>query len=137
MRAELRWPLCSQTVTLYHADPAAQSVTRTVVTGAYLDHRRREVMDTAAQAGTAFLLIIPEASARWGKDYTLSPHDRVYDGEGPAVSYEQWPDFLPARVAGLAAVQYVDPKRLHGAPSHVEAGGWWTHAGSGAHSLTN
>ena len=137
MRAELRWPLCRQTVTLYHADPAARQVTRVVVRGAFLDHRRREVMDTASQSGTAFLLIIPERSARWGVDYTLAPHDRVYDGEGPEVSYDGWPAFVTASVPGLAAVQYVDPKARDGAPSHLEAGGWWTHAGSGAHSLSN
>ena len=120
MRAELRWPLCRQTVTLYHADPAARQVTRVVVRGAFLDHRRREVMDTASQSGTAFLLIIPERSARWGVDYTLAPHDRVYDGEGPEVSYDGWPAFVPASVPGLAAVP-----RSAGSFPHCRMQGIW------------
>lgn len=36
---ELRWPLCTQTVTLYHADHEAGAVRRTVVHGAFLDRR--------------------------------------------------------------------------------------------------
>lgn len=142
MKPEMRYSLCSGTVTLYHADPAARSVVRTVVEGVHFDSRRRETVEAgsaapAGGAGTAFLLVIPEKSASYGKDYTLRPHDRVFDGIGPTVSYAQWPDFTPARVEGLAVVQYVDPKRRGGQAAHLEAGGWWTRSGSGAHSLTN
>lgn len=59
-------------------------------------------------------------------DYTLEPHDRVLAGTGPEVSYTQWLDFTPAKVPGLAAVQYVDCKTAAGQTTHVEAGGWWT-----------
>ena len=31
MGAPLQYPLCCQTVTFYHADPAAHTITRTVV----------------------------------------------------------------------------------------------------------
>lgn len=117
MRAELRWPLCRQTVTLYHADPAARQVTRVVVRGAFLDHRRREVMDTASQSGTAFLLIIPERSARWGVDYTLAPHDRVYDGEGPEVSYDGWPAFVRRRCRGWRRCSMWTPRPGTGRPA--------------------
>ena len=51
--------------------------------------------------------------------------------------YTQWLDFTPAKVPGLAAVQYVDCKTAAGQAAHVEAGGWWTRSGSGAHSLSN
>lgn len=131
------YPLCRETVTLYHADPAAQSVARTVVRGAFLDSRRRAAAEAAgAQDATAFLLIIPQAAAAFGRDYTLAPGDRVLPGEGPAVPYAQWPAFLPAAVPGLCAVQYVDPKAVGGVPCHVEAGGYWTGSGTGARSLT-
>lgn len=53
------------------------------------------------------------------------------------MSYTQWLDFTPAKVPGLAAVQYVDCKTAAGQAAHVEAGGWWTRSGSGAHSLSN
>ena len=42
MAAPLQYPLCCQTVTLYHADPAAHTITRTVVQGVHFDTRRRE-----------------------------------------------------------------------------------------------
>ena len=91
----------------------------------------------AGSAATAFLLVIPEKHAAFGQDYTLEPHDRVLAGTGPEVSYTQWLDFTPAKVPGLAVVQYVDCKTAAGQAAHVEAGGWWTRSGSGAHSLSN
>ncbi len=129
--------LCRQTVTLYHADPAARAVVRTVVRGVFFDVRRRGIQDKAgAQEGSGFLLILPQASARLGADYTLVPGDRVLPGEGPAVPYAQWPAFLPAAVPGLCTVRYVDAKTRGGVPCHVEAGGDWTAGGAGARSLT-
>lgn len=86
---------------------------------------------------SAFLLIIPERSARREADYTLAPGDRVLPGEGQAVAWADWDAFVPALVPGLCCVQYVDPKDWQGSPCHLEAGGWWTRSGSGAHSLTN
>ncbi len=88
MAAPLQYPLCCQTVTLYHADPAAQyPITRTVVQGVHFDTRRRETAaggsGPAGSAATAFLLVIPEKHAAFGRDYTLEPHDRVLAGTGP------------------------------------------------------
>lgn len=134
---ELCYPLCRQTVTLYHADAAARTVARTMVRGAFLDSRRRSARTASGEEGsTAFLLVIPQAAARYGQDYTLAPGDRVLPGEGPAVGYDDWPAFVPAAVAGLCVVQYVDPKQRGGVPCHVEAGSHWTGSGIGAHSLT-
>ena len=45
--------------------------------------------------------------------------------------------FAGAGTPVLAAVQYVDCKTAAGQAAHVEAGGWWTRSGSGAHSLSN
>lgn len=141
MAAPLQYPLCCQTATFYHADPAAHTITRTVLQGVHFDTRRRETAaggsGPAGSAATAFLLVIPEKHAAFGRDYTLEPHDRVLAGTGPEVSYTQWLDFTPAKVPGLAAVQYVDCKTAAGQAAHVEAGGWWTRSGSGAHSLSN
>ncbi len=117
MAAPLQYPLCCQTVTFYHADPAAHTITRTVVQGVHFDTRRRET----AAGGSG-----PAGSAA-----------TVFAGTGPEVSYTQWLDFTPAKVPGLAAVQYVDCKTAAGQAAHVEAGGWWTRSGSGAHSLSN
>lgn len=104
--------LCGETVTLYHPDPAAQTVCRRV------------------------LLVIPEAAGQYGVGYTLDPGDRVLLGEGPGVAWADWPGFVPAAVAGLAVVAYVLPLRLRGRVHHVEAGAWWNASGTGAHSLT-
>ena len=135
---ELAYPLCRQTVTLYHPDAAAGRVVRAVVTGAFLDRRVRVSATEKGRArALAFVLVIPQRSARYGQDYTLEPGDRVLEGEGADVAWADWADFLPASVPGLCCVQYVDPKAAGGEPCHVEAGGWWTRAGSGAHSLTN
>ena len=72
--AEPGYPLCRQTVTLYHPDPDAGTVTRTVVRGAFLDRRVRMVHTEQGQnRASAFLLIIPERSARRDADYTLAP----------------------------------------------------------------
>lgn len=130
--------LCRQTVTLYHADVAARTVARCVVQGAFLDRRWREnATESGRQAAGSFLLVIPQAHAAWGVDYTLEPGDRVFDGEGPLVGWDDWQGFVPAAVAQLCCVQYVDLKKRRGEPCHLEAGGWWTRSGSGAHSLTN
>ena len=58
MAAPLQYPLCCQTVTFYHADPAAHTITRTVVQGVHFDTRRRETAaggsGPAGSAATAF-----------------------------------------------------------------------------------
>ena len=138
MRKDFSYPLCTQTVTLYHPDEEAGTVTRTVVEGAFLDRRVRMThTETGRQQAQAFVLVIPAAAGVPGQDYTLEPGDRVLAGEGPEISRESWPQFVPALHPGLCCVQYVDPKAVRGRFCHLEAGGWWTRSGSGAHSLTN
>lgn len=138
MRKDFSYPLCDQTVTLYHPDEKSQTVVRTVVTGVFLDRRVRMThTETGQQQAQAFVLVIPAAAGVPGQDYTLEPGDRVLEGTGPAVSWENWPQFVPALHPGNCCVQYVDPKTVRGRFCHLEAGGWWTRSGSGAHSLTN
>lgn len=134
----LRYPLCRQTVTLYHLEEQAEKVSRTVLQGVFFDlRRRRTTTEAGRQEAEAFLLIVPQAAARWGEAYTLAPGDRVLAGVGPEVDWNGWETFVPETTPGLCCVQYVHPKYLAGTPSHLEAGGWWTRTGSGAHSLTN
>ncbi len=120
------------TVTLYHADAAAQTVVRTVLRGVCWQQGRRELPDAGGtRRGTALLVVIPETTARYGADYTLAPGDRLFPGEGPALTWADWPGFVPAAVEGAALVQYVLPMRLRGKPHHVEAGAWWNGSGTG------
>ena len=138
MGKELAFPLCTQTVTLYHPDPDSETVTRTLVAGVFLDRRvKMNFTETGCQAAQAFLLVIPAAAGEPGDAYTLEPGDRIFEGSGPELSWQEWPEFLPALREGICCVQYVDPKKVRGRFSHLEAGGWWTRSGSGAHSLTN
>ena len=103
--------LYRDTVTLYHADTAAQTVVRTVLRGVCWQQGRRELPDAGGtRRGTALLVVIPETA--------------------------DWPGFVPAAVEGAALVQYVLPMRLHGKPHHVEAGAWWNGSGTGVRSLT-
>ena len=128
---------CGETVTLYHPDPAAQTVCRRVLRGVSWQQGRREKPDAAGtKQGTALLLVIPEAAGQYGADYTLAPGDRLCLGEGPVLQWEDWPGFVPAAVEGAALVQYVLPMRLRGKPHHVEAGAWWNGSGTGVRSLT-
>ena len=64
--------LYRDTVTLYHADAAAQTVVRTVLRGVCWQQGRRELPDAGGtRRGTALLVVIPETTARYGADYTL------------------------------------------------------------------
>ena len=75
--------LYRDTVTLYHADAAAQTVVRTVLRGVCWQQGRRELPDAGGtRRGTALLVVIPETTARYGADYTLAPGDRLFPGEG-------------------------------------------------------
>lgn len=129
--------LYGETVTLYHPDVANKAVVRTVLRGVFWQQGRRALPDvTGTRQGAAMLLVVPEATARYGLDYTLAPGDRLLPGEGPALTWADWPGFVPAAVANVAVIQYVLPMRLRGRPHHVEAGAWWNGSGTGAHSLT-
>ena len=84
--------LYRDTVTLYHADAAAQTVVRTVLRGVCWQQGRRELPDAGGtRRGTALLVVIPEMTARYGADYTLAPGDRLFPGEGPALTWADWP----------------------------------------------
>ena len=131
MRAEL----CRQTVTLYHR--SGQTVTRTVLRGVFVQQGRRQKPDVAgAKAGTMLFLVLPAACGTPGTDYTLEPGDRLTEGEGPAVSVQDWPLFVPDARPDVAVVEYVTPYTAGGVLHHLEAGAWWNNQGSGARGLT-
>ena len=59
--------LYRDTVTLYHADEAAQTVVRTVLRGVCWQQGRRELPDAGGtRRGAALLVVIPETTARYG-----------------------------------------------------------------------
>lgn len=129
--------LYADTVTLYHADAAAQTVVRTVLHGVYCQHgsRAHPAADGTRQEEN-LLLVVPEETARYGTDYTLRPGDRVCRGVGPELRWQDWPAFLPAVRQDTAVVDYVLVLFWRGARHHIEAGTWWGSTGTGAHSLT-
>ena len=112
--------LCCDTVTLYHPDKATQTVRRTVLHRVVWQQGGRAVPDVGGtRLGVAMLLVVPEKAARFGIDYTLAPGDRLCLGVGPAVSWADWPGFVPAARSDT-----------------VEAGAWWSAGGTGVRSLT-
>lgn len=108
------YPLCDQTVTVYRLE--GDHVTRRVARNCFY---RWEDTLTQTEAGIRFarkfLLIQP------GQE-TIRPGDRIFSGEGPEVTQEQWPDFLPEQVAGLSIAAYATPWYWDGRLCHTEAG---------------
>lgn len=109
--------LCRQTVTVYRKED--DKYTRTVHTKAFLDFKKTQSVDKVGSTETnSFLLVIPGASQ------TVFIDDKVLLGEGPEISTrEEWAKFIPANVAGLVVVKYVDPKYWGEKMVHTEAGG--------------
>ena len=126
-------PLFADTVTLYHADPAAHTVTRRVLRGVYLQTGMRQKPDVkGTKSGTSFLLVIP--AAVWD-GAALNPGDRLCRGEGAALSWQQFAAFVPGK-AQTAVVEYILLLMHRGRLHHIEVGAWWQGTGTGAHSLT-
>ena len=113
----ISYAMCNQTVTVYHKD--GDSITRTVYTNAFFEHKKtRNVDKTGSREANAFLLVIP------GKKQTVFVGDKVLRGTGPNISTrEEWALFIPAKVPGLAVVSYADPKYWGDQLVHTEAGG--------------
>lgn len=113
------YSLCNQTVTIYHQN-APGSYTRTVIErGAFLEYKKAMSVDkTGSRESNSFLLVVPCSEP------CVFMGDKVLPGEGPEIpTREAWAALVPAKVPGLAVVQYVDPKHWQGKLVHVEAGG--------------
>lgn len=90
--------LYRDTVTLYHADAAAPDRGAHRTAGRLLAAGPPGAADAGGtRRGTALLVVIPETTARYGADYTLAPGDRLFPGEGPALTWADWPGFVPRR----------------------------------------
>lgn len=109
----MEYPLCDQTVTVYRLREGA--VERCVRPGCFF---RREERVTEDREGLlpkhSFLLVQPGENP-------IYPGDRIYEGEGPAVSALQWVDFTPENVEGLVVVSAVRPMTWQGEICHYEA----------------
>lgn len=108
---------CNQTVTVYHKD--GETYTKSVIARAFLDIKKVQSIDkTGSKETNGFLLVIPcDAQC-------VFVGDKVLLGEGPDIdTREAWAEFVPAKVAGLVVVQYVDQKYWQSRMVHVEAGG--------------
>ena len=110
--------LCNQTVTVYHWD-GKNAYIRKVFENAFLDFKKTQNVDkTGTHEVNSFLLVIP------CDHQIIFPKDKVFLGEGPEITDRAaWAEFIPANVAGLVVVEYVDPKYWNGQMVHVEAGG--------------
>ena len=110
--------LLYQTVTVYHQG-AIGSYTRTVHAGAFFDFKKTQSVDkTGSREANDFLLVVK------GDTQTVFVGDKVMHGEGPVIeTREDWAQFIPAKVPGLAVVSYADPKYFKGVMVHTEAGG--------------
>lgn len=107
-------PLFDRTVTRYRLRDGL--VERTVLENCFFQYRE-EWTETpqGRRQKRPFLLAVP------GETVTVAPGDRVLDGEGPQVTPEDWPRFIPALVEGLVQVGCVSPCYLDGQLTHVEA----------------
>lgn len=131
----MRCDLFTQTVTVYRREE--NEVRRTVLQGVHWQRSRRSVPENGGtRTGVMLLLVIPAAAGVPGQDYLAAPGDRVFDGEGPQLTFSDWPAFVPAADDRISVLEYVTPFTLRGRLHHVEAGAWWNTSGSGAKSLT-
>lgn len=114
MECPLDYSLCAQTVTLYRLCDG--QVLRQVLPRVFYQWQQRSaVTQFGEQEDRLFILIVPGA-------VTLLPGDRIYDGEGPALTQDQWQGFLPVHVPGLSQIAYVKPCYWEGRLCHTEAG---------------
>lgn len=118
------YSLCRQTVTVYRRE--AGNIVRRVYPRAYFEQRRQKRLDfrenqthsrVGDRAAGSFLAVIP------GPEQAVFPGDRLYLGVGPQLAPEDWVDFLPTRVPGLAVAVWAEPKFWNGRILHTEAGG--------------
>lgn len=109
----MEYPLCDRTVTVYRLREG--SVQRQVFDRCYFRRTDSLAADSRGlQRKSSFLLILPGENL-------IYPGDRIYEGEGPQVSFGDWPDFTPEKVPGLVVAQQATPFYWQGRLSHYEA----------------
>ena len=108
------YPLCDRTVTVYRLREG--SVQRQVFDGCYFQRTDKLAADSRGlRKERSFLLILPG-------EKEIYPGDRIYEGEGPAVTASDWQDFIPENQPALVVAQYTKPFRWNGELCHTEAG---------------
>lgn len=118
-KCPLDYRLCNQSVTVYHHDKETGTYTRKVYEKAFLDFKKTQNVDkTGRTEANSFLLVVPSDTQ------AAFVGDKVLLGVGKEITTaEAWRYFIPANVAGLCVVQYVDVKYWNGQIVHTEAGG--------------
>lgn len=114
MENPFAYPMCSQTVTVYRL--SQDQVYRRVQPGCY--YRWRDYVSQDDQGDRLvrnFLLIQPGENP-------IYPGDRIFDGEGPILTVQDWEGFLPVRVPGLSETAYAQPWYWQDKLCHWEAG---------------
>ena len=109
----MEYPLCDRTVTIYRLENG--QVTRRVAQGCFFRRERRIVQDgQGLRRERSFLLIQPGENP-------IYPGDRIFPGEGPAVSVAQWQAFTPEQVDELEVVCRARAYHFRGKTCHYEA----------------
>jgi hypothetical protein len=109
----MTYPLCYQTVTIYRLSGA--EVQRRVARDCFFRREDQIHRDTEGlRRERSFLLIQPGENP-------IYPGDRIYEGEGPAVTREEWPAFTPENEPRLVVASRATPHRWQGSICHYEA----------------
>lgn len=115
MSLPVDYSMCCQTVTVYRKTD--DGVLRTELPGCFLQWQEAVSYGLLGrQAERKFLLIQP------GQCQQVFPGDRVLEGIGPEITADQWPGFIPERVAGLGEIAYAEVFVWQGSYCHTEAG---------------
>ena len=114
MSGPVDYSLCCQTVTVYRR--TEEGIQRTVIPGCYLQWQEELDEDgIRIRDEHKFLLIQPGENP-------IYPGDRIFDGEGPILTVQDWEGFLPVRVPGLSETAYAQPWYWQDKLCHWEAG---------------
>ncbi len=115
-RPSMLYPLCTQTVTVYHRED--NKITRSIYDRAFLDFKKVKSVDkTGSKDALSFLLVVVG-------DADICSGDKVVLGKGLDISTDdQWRSLIPAKTPGVCVVSYIDKKYFNGEICHVEAGG--------------
>jgi hypothetical protein len=115
MNGPLDYSLCDSTVTVYRKQ--GNTICREVVHNCFFLLQEEQTVELhGLQKETLCFLVMP------GQTQRVFPGDRVFEGVGPQVCLEDWENFLPQTVPGLAQISYVKPWFWDGKLCHVEAG---------------
>lgn len=115
MNGPVNYSLFCQTVTVYRKTD--HGIVRVEIPGCYLQWQEAvEFTQCGERKARKFLLVQP------GTEQLVFPGDRVWEGVGPAVTEENWEQFIPSLVPGLGEADYATAYHWQGQFCHTEAG---------------